>query len=59
MLQFFSRFLYDLSLPVEDKIRVIAQKIYGADDIEIQPEAQEQINRYKKQVSLNCMQWLL
>ncbi|XP_071513286.1 C-1-tetrahydrofolate synthase, cytoplasmic isoform X1 [Panulirus ornatus] len=43
------RFLYDLNLSVEEKIRTIAQKIYGADDIEIQPEAQEQINRYRKQ----------
>ncbi|XP_047484356.1 C-1-tetrahydrofolate synthase, cytoplasmic-like isoform X1 [Penaeus chinensis] len=43
------KFLYDLELPIEDKIRAIAQKIYGADDVEIKPEAQEQINRYKKQ----------
>ncbi|XP_045603715.1 C-1-tetrahydrofolate synthase, cytoplasmic isoform X2 [Procambarus clarkii] len=43
------KFLYNLTSSIEDKIRTIAQKIYGADDIEIQPEAQEQINRYKKQ----------
>ncbi|GAB1597670.1 C-1-tetrahydrofolate synthase, cytoplasmic-like [Argonauta hians] len=43
------KFLYDLKLPIEDKIRIIAQKIYGADDIEISPEAQECINRYKAQ----------
>lgn len=43
------KFLYDLKLPIEEKIRIIAQKIYGADDIEISPEAQEQINRYKNQ----------
>ncbi|XP_042220312.1 C-1-tetrahydrofolate synthase, cytoplasmic-like isoform X1 [Homarus americanus] len=43
------KFLYNLNHPIEDKIRAIAQKIYGADDIEIQPEAQEQINRYRKQ----------
>ncbi|KAK3865534.1 hypothetical protein Pcinc_028863 [Petrolisthes cinctipes] len=43
------KFLYDLKLPVEEKIRTIACRIYGADDIEIQPEAQTQIDRYKKQ----------
>ncbi|XP_042860886.1 C-1-tetrahydrofolate synthase, cytoplasmic-like isoform X3 [Penaeus japonicus] len=43
------KFLYDLTLPIEDKIRTIAQKIYGADDVEFKPEAQEQINRYRKQ----------
>ncbi|CAI9714702.1 C-1-tetrahydrofolate synthase, cytoplasmic-like [Octopus vulgaris] len=43
------KFLYDLKLPIEDKIRIIAQKIYGADDIEISAEAQECINRYKAQ----------
>ncbi|XP_068219653.1 C-1-tetrahydrofolate synthase, cytoplasmic isoform X1 [Palaemon carinicauda] len=43
------KFLYDLKLPIEDKIRMIAQRIYGADDVEIHPSAQEQINRYRKQ----------
>lgn len=43
-------FLYDLQQPVEEKIRTIAQRIYGADDVDILPKAQEQINRYKKQV---------
>jgi len=42
-------FLYDLSVPVEKKIETIAKEIYGADGIEISPEAQEQIDRYKKQ----------
>ena len=31
-------------------MRIIAQKIYGADDIELEPEAQRKIERYKKQV---------
>lgn len=35
---------------MEEKIRTIACRIYGADDIQIQPEAQTQIDRYKKQV---------
>ncbi|KAL1790504.1 hypothetical protein HispidOSU_017980 [Sigmodon hispidus] len=41
--------LYDLKLPVEDKIRIIAQKIYGADDIELLPEAQNKAEVYTKQ----------
>ncbi|GAB5572935.1 C-1-tetrahydrofolate synthase [Prionailurus iriomotensis] len=41
--------LYDLKLPVEDKIRIIAQKIYGADDIELLPEAQHKADVYTKQ----------
>lgn len=43
------KFLYDLEQPVEEKIRTIARRIYGADDVEFLPEAQQQINRYKKQ----------
>lgn len=42
---------YFLQLPVEDKIRIIAQKIYGADDIELLPEAEKKVERYKNQVS--------
>ncbi|XP_055394299.1 C-1-tetrahydrofolate synthase, cytoplasmic isoform X2 [Bubalus kerabau] len=41
--------LYDLKLPVEDKIRIIAQKIYGADNIELLPEAQHKAEVYTKQ----------
>lgn len=41
-------------LPIEDKIRIIAQEIYGADGIELTPEAQAQIDRYKKQVHLQA-----
>ncbi|ELW70832.1 C-1-tetrahydrofolate synthase, cytoplasmic [Tupaia chinensis] len=41
--------LYDLKLPVEDKIRIIAQKVYGADDIELLPEAQHKAEVYTKQ----------
>lgn len=43
------KFLYDLTLPVEEKINIIAQKIYGADGVEIPPEAQKQIDLYKNQ----------
>ena len=34
-------------------MRIVAQKIYGADDIELLPEAQKKIERYKKQVRLD------
>ncbi|KAG8013612.1 C-1-tetrahydrofolate synthase, partial [Nibea albiflora] len=44
------KFLYDLELPIADKIRIIAQKIYGADDIELLPEAQHKVELYTKQM---------
>uniref|UniRef100_W5N5H3 C-1-tetrahydrofolate synthase, cytoplasmic n=2 Tax=Lepisosteus oculatus TaxID=7918 RepID=W5N5H3_LEPOC len=43
------KFLYDVELPIVDKIRIIAQKIYGADDIELLPEAQHKVEVYTKQ----------
>ncbi|KAL3875174.1 hypothetical protein ACJMK2_038102 [Sinanodonta woodiana] len=43
------KFLYDVKLPIEEKISIIAKEIYGADGINILPAAQEQIDRYKKQ----------
>lgn len=43
------KFLYDVTLPIEKKIEIICKEIYGADGIEVLPEAQEQIDRYKKQ----------
>ncbi|XP_044128100.1 C-1-tetrahydrofolate synthase, cytoplasmic [Bufo gargarizans] len=52
------KFLYDVELPIADKIRIIAQKIYGADDIELLPEAQKKAERYTKQGFANlpiCM----
>ncbi|WP_414055247.1 formate--tetrahydrofolate ligase [Macrococcus equi] len=35
--------LYDLSLPVEEKIRTIVQKIYGADDVVFEEKAKKQL----------------
>ena len=43
------RFLYDVTDTIENKIETIAKKIYGADGIEISPEAQTAIDRYKRQ----------
>ena len=45
------KFLYDLSLSIEDKTRTIAREIYRAKDIEISKQAQERIDLFKQQVS--------
>lgn len=39
-----------LQLPIVEKIRIIAQKVYGAQDIELSPAAQSQVDRYTRQV---------
>ncbi|NXX00317.1 C1TM protein, partial [Larus smithsonianus] len=41
--------LYSLELPIVEKIRIIAQKVYGAQDIELSPAAQSQVDRYTQQ----------
>ncbi|XP_067411026.1 C-1-tetrahydrofolate synthase, cytoplasmic [Emydura macquarii macquarii] len=43
------KFLYDVELPVVEKIRIIAQQIYGAEDIELSPEAEQKVIVYTKQ----------
>nr|XP_014352560.1 PREDICTED: monofunctional C1-tetrahydrofolate synthase, mitochondrial-like [Latimeria chalumnae] len=43
------RFLYDSELPLVEKIRTIAQQIYGAQDIELSQEAQTKIDLYSSQ----------
>ncbi|KAJ7411050.1 Monofunctional C1-tetrahydrofolate synthase, mitochondrial [Willisornis vidua] len=51
------KYLYNLekvkegkySLPIVEKIRIIAQKVYGAQDIELSPVAQSQVDRYTRQ----------
>jgi formyltetrahydrofolate synthetase len=42
--------LYDLDLPLEDKIRKIAQEMYGAGDIDLPADVQKQLENYNKQV---------
>jgi len=44
------RFLYDLDLPLEDKIRKIAQEMYGAGDISLSADVQKRLENYDKQV---------
>ncbi|CAG03593.1 unnamed protein product, partial [Tetraodon nigroviridis] len=43
------QFLYDLQLPLVDKIRTIAQKVYGAADIELSPDAKAKLDYYNQQ----------
>lgn len=45
-------YLYDLNLSIEEKIRTIAVKMYGAKDITISEEARGKIEYYEKQVFL-------
>ena len=42
------RFLYPLDMPLEEKIRTIATKVYGVSDIELQPEARRVLRRIRK-----------
>ncbi|EEB08981.1 6,7,8-tetrahydrofolate synthase [Schizosaccharomyces japonicus yFS275] len=42
-------FTYDLDLPIEKKIEIIAKEMYGADGIELSPLAQERMQRFKEQ----------
>lgn len=41
-----------LQLPIVEKIRTIAQAVYGARDIELSPEAQSKIDLYTQQVKI-------
>lgn len=40
------RFLYELELPIREKIRTIATKVYGASGVDFSPLATKQIERY-------------
>ncbi|XP_016372166.1 C-1-tetrahydrofolate synthase, cytoplasmic-like [Sinocyclocheilus rhinocerous] len=43
------RFLYDTHIPAADKLRTVAQKMYGAKDIEFSPKSIEKLVLYTKQ----------
>ncbi|KAG1964545.1 C-1-tetrahydrofolate synthase, cytoplasmic [Pimephales promelas] len=43
------RFLYDSQIPAADKLRTVAQKMYGAKDIELSPKSKEKLALYTKQ----------
>lgn len=40
------RFLYDLDLPLEEKITTIATKVYGAGSVELDPKVKEKLECY-------------
>lgn len=40
--------IYPDSLPLSDKMRVVAREIYGADDIALAPEAAEKLRRFEE-----------
>ncbi|KAJ3860303.1 formate--tetrahydrofolate ligase-domain-containing protein [Lentinula novae-zelandiae] len=42
-------FLYDLELPIEEKITIISKEIYGADGIELSDLARQQVETYTRQ----------
>jgi len=41
------RFLYDLADPAEEKIRAIATRVYGAEDVYIDPRARKKLSQFK------------
>ncbi len=41
--------IYDLDLPIDEKIRTIAKEIYGADDIVLTKKVVNKIKKYEKQ----------
>ena len=43
------KFLYDLELPIEEKITIIGKQIYGADGIELSDLARQQVETYTRQ----------
>ncbi|XP_043962875.1 monofunctional C1-tetrahydrofolate synthase, mitochondrial [Gambusia affinis] len=43
------QFLYNTEMPILEKIRTIAQKVYGAEDIDLTPEASSKIDYYNQQ----------
>lgn len=43
------KFLYDLDLPIEEKIAIISREIYGADGIELSELARKQVETYTRQ----------
>lgn len=43
------KFLYDLDLPIEEKIAIIGKEIYGADGIELSDLARQQVENYTRQ----------
>jgi methylenetetrahydrofolate dehydrogenase (NADP+)/methenyltetrahydrofolate cyclohydrolase/formyltetrahydrofolate synthetase len=43
------KFLYELNIPIEEKISIISKEIYGADGIELSELARKQVDTYTRQ----------
>lgn len=43
------KFLYDLDMTIKEKIEAIATKIYGAEGVDYEPEAEKKIKLYEEQ----------
>ncbi|BEJ16045.1 hypothetical protein CspHIS471_0506500 [Cutaneotrichosporon sp. HIS471] len=43
------KFLYDVNLPLEEKMSIIAKEMYGADGVELSPAAKAEVERYERQ----------
>lgn len=43
-----AQFVYDLELPIKEKIKAIATKLYGAADVEFAPRASKEIANFEK-----------
>ncbi|MCX7661456.1 MAG: formate--tetrahydrofolate ligase, partial [Candidatus Omnitrophica bacterium] len=43
------KFLYSLNIPIKEKIKIIAKKIYGAKDVVFSPESDDKIDLFTKQ----------
>jgi formate--tetrahydrofolate ligase len=41
------KFLYDLEMPLDDRIEIIAREVYGADGVTYTPEAKQKLARLK------------
>ncbi|MDF2678519.1 MAG: formate--tetrahydrofolate ligase, partial [Bacillota bacterium] len=41
-------FVYDLDAPIKEKIKAIAKKMYGADDVDFAPKASKEIANFEK-----------
>ena len=42
------KFLYDVNLPIKEKIKIIATKVYGADGVKYTKKAAKQIKRFEE-----------
>jgi len=42
------QFAYDLNMPIKEKIKSIAKKLYGADDVDFAPKASKEILNFEK-----------